>query len=111
MDLKELSAVMQEHGASLVPSQEEALRYAGVDYLWYGYPDLRSPTPRTDVHLTTEPMAGELLLTGKWKETWNVFEVYKLSNGETVFICSRMLNVLFGSRKPEFLYLTKGETK
>jgi len=112
MTLKELSDTMQKQGASLVYSQEEALRCVGVKCVVYDSDvdaEFRSPAPLTNVHLTTEPIAGELLLTGKWKETWNMFELYKLTDGETVNICSLMLDALFGNRKPEFLYLTKVE--
>lgn len=116
MTLKELSDTMQKQGASLVISQEEALKCVGVScvkYTFNHYVEFRSPAPLTNVHLTTEPMAGKLLLTGKWKKTWGMFELYELSFGETVDICSRMLDALFGNRKPEFLYLTKveGEAK
>jgi len=122
MTLKELSDIMQERGASLVISQEEALKCVGVSCVKYTfnhygvhslYAEFRSPAPLTNVHLTTEPIAGKLLLTGKWKKTWGVFELYELTNGETVDICSRMLDALFGNPKPEFLYLTKveGEAK
>jgi len=110
MTLKELNTYMREQRIPLALSQRDAVESLGLEVEYYASETL--PPTRDDILLTSEPVAGEVLLQLHRAHSRTLLIAYETTSGDFVNICKLHLMGLFGTI-PDFLYVTKvkGETK